>query len=66
MKLNGHYYFSKRQLELMLKGREVTFWRGGAKLVAGLKHKHKQADIAKLQHKLDYYAKKLKAAGVKI
>ena len=64
--VNGHYYFTKKQLEKMLRGKEVRFKRRGKWSVAGLKQKHKMVEIDKLQHKLEYYKNKLKAAGVAV
>ena len=63
--LNGHYYFTRIQLEKMLKGREIKFTRGGKAIIAGMKKKHKQIHVEKLYKKIEYYKKKLADAGVK-
>lgn len=62
--MNGHIYFTKRQLERMLKGKDVIIFREGKKVAVGMKKIYKAEHIAKLQHKLAYYQKKLKQAGV--
>lgn len=62
-KLNGHYYFSKRQITLMLKGKKVTFYRDGQQLIAGMKMKHKKLEIGRLQAKLAKYEAMLKSLG---
>lgn len=60
MTLNSHFYFSKRQLDLMLKGKEVVFYRGGSRLVAGLKTRHKARQVEMLQGKIEKLTKRLK------
>lgn len=59
-KMNGHIYFSKRQLRLMLKGRNLGIWREGKRIVIGMKKKAKKADILKIQMKIEHLKKRLK------
>lgn len=59
MERNGHYYFSKGQLERMIKGKEITFIRGGHKLIAGMKQRHKKIEVARLQNRIAKLEKKL-------
>lgn len=65
MKLNGHYYFSKKQLETMLKGRDVLFVRGGQELVAGLKLKNKVKQAFIIKSKINKLQKRLASLEVK-
>ena len=60
MKLNGHFYFTKGQLQRMLKGKEVRFRRDGKWIIAGLKNKHKLVEVAKLQRMIEKLQKRLK------
>ena len=59
------YLFTKKQLEQMIKGRLVGVKRDGQTITVGMKRKHSAEQVERFKHKIEYYQKKLKDAGVK-
>lgn len=65
-KMNGHIYFSKNQLNNMIKGKEVKFVREGKVIIAGLKGSHRRQTIQRLENRIEEMRKKLKDLGVSV
>lgn len=59
------FWYTRKQLQRMMRGKEVRYRRNKVWHIAGMKVRHKKIELSKALEKIATLEKRLKDAGIK-